>query len=281
MENKFVLDGYLGENKNVTPKCFMGSLYHRVDGNGVTIAKIKGFGDMVAKLAAVKPHTLIRIRGEFALVKGYKDRNGKFHPGEMSLIVKDFEVLPEPKNPKQLAAEAAKLAAENAAQAAEIAALKAALAAQQGVTTFLQQNVESQLVKEEPKVEAQSEKIVLKPIAPEEVGQLVNFQGAIKMAPNEPEVMEDINPMELIPPVGFEEHVAVNAEMHEAVTVAPQPVAQPTKTKKGLPALQSYNEIQQGIFNIKMGSKYTAVKAEEKTTEPDQLVEYKKECPFA
>ena len=272
MENKFVLDGYLGENKNVTPKCFMGSLYHRVDGNGVTIAKIKGFGDMVAKLAAVKPHTLIRIRGEFALVKGYKDRNGKFHPGEMSLIVKDFEVLPEPKNPKQLAAEAAKLAAENAAQAAEIAALKAALAAKQnGVPVSSQQNTV---------VVAKPEKVVLQPISLEEVGPLVQFEGTETMAPSEPEIMEDINPMELIPPPGYEDHIA-SVETQQATAVVPQPVAQTTKTKKGLPALPSFNEIPQGIFNVKMGTKSTAVKVEEETAVSDQPVEYTKECPFA
>ena len=269
-QNKFLLEGHLGANANKSPKCFMGSIYHRKDGKAITMAKFKAFGGVVAKLVAIPPHTLISVTGAFAPVEGYTDKKGVFHQPEMILVVSDVKVLEQPKTKEQLVKEAAQKDAALAAQAAEIAALKAALAAQQGVTTSPQQNVE---------VVAQSEKVVLQPVAPEEVGPLVQFQGATEMTPSEPEVMEDINPMELIPPVGFEEHQAINAEMQTAA-VAPQPqkVVKTTETKKGLPGLKSFNEIPAGIFNKSMAS--TAVKAEEETTVSDQPVEYKKECPF-
>ena len=280
-QNKFLLEGHLGANANKSPKCFMGSIYHRKDGKAITMAKFKAFGGVVAKLVAIPPHTLISVTGAFAPVEGYTDKKGVFHQPEMILVVSDVKVLEQPKTKEQLVKEAAQKDAALAAQAAEIAALKAALVAQQGVTASPQQNVEmAQPVKEEPKVEVQPEKVVLKPIAPEEVGPLVNFQGATEMAPSEPEIVEDINPAELLPPPGFEEHVD-NAEMQAIVDPQEPQVVQPTQTKKGLPSLKFFEEIPAGIFNMKMTKTSTAVKAEEKITVPDQPVEYKKECPFA
>ena len=271
-QNNFLLEGHLGANVNKSSKCFMGSIYHRKDGKAITMAKFKAFGGVVAKLAAITPHTLISVTGAFAPVEGYTDKKGVFHQPEMILVVSDVKVLEQPKTKEQLVKEAAQKDAALAAQAAEIAALKAALAAQQnGVTVSPEKNTE---------VVMQSEKVVLQPIAPEEVWPLVNFKGT-EMAPSEPEIMEDINPMELLPPVGYEEHTA-NAEMQQAV-VAPQPqVVKTIQTRKGLPALPSFNEIPAGIFNVKMGTKSTAVKAEENNSvEFDQPTEYKKECPFA
>lgn len=193
----------------------------------------------------------------------------------MILVVQDIKLLEQPKTEEQKAAENAVKAKELAAKEAELAAKAAELeallaAARNGVTVSPQQNTV---------VVAKPEKVVLQPISLEEVGPLVQFEGTETMVPSEPE-MEDINPMELIPPVGYEEHVA-NAEMHESV-VAPQPqqVAETTKTKKGLPALPSFNEIPAGVFNMKMGTKTTSVKTEEETVVSDQPTEYKKECPF-
>ena len=271
-QNKFLLEGHLGANANKSPKCFMGSIYHRKDGKAITMAKFKAFGGVVAKLVAISPHTLISVTGAFAPVEGYTDKKGVFHQPEMILVVSDVKVLEQPKTKEQLVKEAAQKDAALAAQAAEIAALKAALAAQQnGVTVSPEKNTE---------VVMQSEKVVLQPIAPEEVGPLVNFEGTETMAPQEPEI-EDINQMELIPPIGYEEYVA-NAEIHEIATVAPQPqqVAKTIQNKKGLPGLKSYNEIPAGVFNVSMAT--PAVKAEEeKVVVSDQPTEYKKECPFA
>lgn len=216
--NEFMLSGHLSGNVTNSGSCLFGSLYHRIDGKAVTIAKFKGFKNVVKQIASIKPHTLIAIKGVFAPVNGYTDKKGVFHHPEMILVVSDVKVLEQPKTKEQLVKEAAQKDAALAAQATE-------------------------------------------------------------MAPSEPEVMEYINPMELIPPVGFEEHQAVNAEMQTAA-VAPQPqkVAKTTETKKGLPGLKSFNEIPSGIFNKSMAS--TAVKAEEETTVSDQPVEYKKECPL-
>lgn len=267
-KNAFLIQGHLGKESKLTTtgKCYFGNVYHKKMINGkntiLTMAKFKAFGSVKDQLAKISHHTLIEIRGEFAPAEGYEDKSrGIYHQPEMILVVSDVKVLEQPKTRNQLEKEAAQKDAALAAQAAEIAALKAALAAQQGVATSPQQNVV---------VEAKPEKVELKPVSSEQVGPLVQFEGT-KMALNEPG-MEDINPMELIPPVGYEEHIASVETQQVVVAPQSQNVAQSTQTKKGLPTLPSFNEIPQGVFNIKMGIK---------TTESDQPVEYKKECPFA
>lgn len=275
--NTFMLSGHLSASLTNSGNCLFGSIYHRIDGKPVTMAKFKCFKEVIKKVTDIKAHSLVGIKGVFAPVSGYTDKKGVYHHPEMILVVQDIKLLEQPKTEEQIAAENAAKAKELAAKEAELAAKAAELeallaAARNGVTVSPQQNTV---------VEAQPEKVVLQPVAPEEVGPLVNFEGT-ETATSEPEVMEDINPAELLPPPGFEEHVAVNAEMQQAV-VAPQPqVVKTTQTKKGLPALPSFNEIPAGIFNVKMGTKSTAVKAEENNSvEFDQPTEYKKECPFA
>lgn len=72
--NGFVLSGHLSASLTNSGNCLFGSVYHRIDGKPVTIAKFKCFKEVIKKVTDIKAHSLIGIKGMFAPVSGYTDK---------------------------------------------------------------------------------------------------------------------------------------------------------------------------------------------------------------